>query len=70
MTLEAFLAVYNDCAAQVADRFYPKNGTAAQGGPPSGHRGEFLRDAGVLMTLLAGRLEASGVIRPARRPSL
>lgn len=63
MTPEEFQALFIECGAAVADRFYPKNSTAAQGGEPSGRRGEFLRDLGVLEVLLFERLLTEGVLR-------
>ena len=35
MTEDEFVALFNECGSEVADRFYPKNDTAAFGGAPS-----------------------------------
>jgi hypothetical protein len=59
MTEEEFTGLFNRCGADVANRFYPKNGTASEGGA---RRGEFLRDLGVLCAGLIEALHATGVI--------
>lgn len=62
MSAEEFRRILIECGTEVADQFYPKNKTAAHGGEPSGRRGEFLRDLGVLGICLEKRLIDAGII--------
>ena len=62
MTEDEFVQLFNEVGGDVADLFYPKNETAANGGAPSPGRGEFLRDLGVLCVGLLARLKLDGFI--------
>jgi hypothetical protein len=62
MTKQEFDAIFTECGEEVADKLYPKNDTAAQGGAPTPRRGEFLRDLGVLAAVLTDRFKQEGII--------
>ena len=62
MTEDEFIQRFNEVGSDVADLFYPKNDTAANGDAPSPGRGEFLRDLGVLCIGLLARLKLDGFI--------
>lgn len=70
MNQEEFRSLFEEAAAEVADRFYPKNEYQTTGievdldlnGEPikterSQRRGEFLRDQAVLYSLLSRKME-------------